>query len=155
MFCFLASLLVHRVERNPFFGPGATVSSILSAACFFDSVAYTCSLNSNTRSQFSVEVASDDVEALSDLMTFWIMSWAFFDVMVSINVVVHVHAQQSDRLLVDRGRRCNGTLADELRAVYSVSEFLVYNDRNSMFAIVFSSAHDNVSLIRLRKLFFF
>ena len=86
-------------------------------------------------------------------MTFWIMSWAFFDVMVSINVVGHVHGQQSDRLLVDRGRRCHGTLADELRPIYSVSEFLVYNDRNSMFVIVFSSAPDNVSLIRLPKLF--
>ena len=93
---------------------------------------------------------------LSDLMTFWIMHVVgLVDVMVTVTAMWHVHAQQSNRLLVDCDRRCNGTLADELRPVYSVFPSLVYNDRNSVFVVVFSSAHDDVTFIRLPYLFFF
>ena len=73
-------------------------------------LSYTCSLNSNAWAKFSVEVSADDLHVFRGLDD------SLDHVVCLLHMVIskkwHVCARQSDVLLVDGDRCCNGTLAD-------------------------------------------
>ena len=71
------------------------------------------------------------------------------DVVIRIFRVWEVHTHQIDVLTVDQDRGLDGTLVDVFGVNNSFSPHFVQHDPNSMFVIVFSSSHEDVSVLRL------
>ena len=98
-------------------------------------MAYTCLLHSNSWTQFSVEVTSDDLHAFvcSDDTTDHAI--CLFDLMIWVATVWHVRADQGLRLLTGC---CNDTLADAFYPFHSVSPSVVHDDRHTVFVFKLS-----------------
>ena len=136
---FSGSLLAHRVEcceilhHQPMFHP---VSSCVSTVeCLYTN---TCTLNSVSRPQLSVEVSSNNWYAIfAGIRVLLNCSVHFLDVTASIPWVEKITTHQLDALKVYQNRCCDGWFVD----VFAVNDFLspplIQHDSNSVFVVVF------------------
>ena len=113
---------------------------------------WTCTLNTESWPQFSIEVSSNILFSLfAGIRLLLTCSVHFLNVTVGIPRVGKVFAHQLDILMVDHNRRCDGPFVDVFSIGDFLSPFLVQHNSNSVFVVVFSCTHEHVFVMCLQK----